>query len=75
MTGGTSFLVLPDGKPAGVLTEEQAAQYLGLAPGTLRNWRVMGRGPQYVRLGRRVGYRVEDLQAWAEERLVESRGR
>jgi predicted DNA-binding transcriptional regulator AlpA len=75
MTGLVEALVLPDGRLAGVLDEREAAQYLGLAPGTLRNWRTAGRGPRHVRLGRRVGYRVEDLQAWTEERLIDGRGR
>lgn len=75
MIGVANALVLPDGRLAGLLSEEDAGQYLDLAPETLRNWRSQRRGPRFVRLGRRVGYRVEDLQAWAEERLTDGRGR
>ena len=69
----TGFLVLPGGRPIGLLNEEQAAAYLEIAPQTLRNWRSGSRGPRYVLMGRRVGYRIEDLQAWTEERLVDPR--
>jgi hypothetical protein len=36
--------------------ERQAAQILGRPVGTLRNWRVRGRGPDFVKLGTSVGY-------------------
>jgi hypothetical protein len=39
-------------------------------PGTLANWRGCGRGPRYVRLGRRVVYRIEDLEAYLDEHTV-----
>ena len=73
MTNMISMLVLPNGKPIGLLTEQEASEYLGIAPLTLRNWRYQTRGPRYVLVGRRVCYRIEDLQAWAEERLVDPR--
>ncbi|NDV18756.1 helix-turn-helix domain-containing protein [Pseudodesulfovibrio sp. JC047] len=38
-----------------------AADYLGLSPGTLEVWRCHGRGPQYSKLGRRVMYDQVDL--------------
>jgi hypothetical protein len=75
MNGSLSFLTMPDGTPAGLFSEEEAGRYLGLAPGTLRNWRCRRRGPPFVQAGRRICYRIEDLQAWAEERLVDGRGR
>ena len=40
----------------------EAAKYLGLnSAQTLRNWRFLGKGPAYCRLGRRIVYRQEDL--------------
>jgi hypothetical protein len=44
-----------------------AALYLGLSPRTLEKWRLLGQGPSYVKRGRRCLYRLEDLDAWAEE--------
>ena len=44
-------------------TKETAAD-LGLAKHTLDKWRIQGRGPRYVVLGRRVAYRPEDIEAF-----------
>ena len=53
------------------LTDVQAADYLGLRPQTLRNWRGMDRGPAYVKVGRAVRYSFGDLIAYMEERRVQ----
>jgi predicted DNA-binding transcriptional regulator AlpA len=44
-----------------------AADYLGLSPITLADWRVQGRGPKYVKLGRRVKYDIADLDDYISE--------
>lgn len=49
------------------LTTPQAADYLGLSRYTLEVWRSRGDGPQYLKLGRSVRYRVDDLDAFAEQ--------
>jgi hypothetical protein len=38
------------------LTESEAAGLLMVAPKTLRNWRVQGKGPKFLKSGGRVGY-------------------
>lgn len=38
------------------LTESEAATLLLVAPKTLRNWRVQGKGPKFLKSGGRVGY-------------------
>ncbi len=38
------------------LTPEQLGQRWHKAPGTLSNWRNMGKGPSYVKLGRTILY-------------------
>lgn len=40
--------------------------------GTLAVWRHERRGPKYIRLGGRVLYRGSDLNAWLDERVVET---
>ena len=58
-----------------VVGSAEAAQMLGISPRTLANWRVQGRGPAYVRLGKSrspVLYRVGDIESWLESRLVGS---
>ena len=49
-----------------------AAALLGLSPSTLEKLRVSGSGPQYLKLGRAVRYRLDDLARWADERVVRS---
>ena len=47
-----------------------AAKLLGLAPSTLAKLRLTGDGPVYCKLGRRVLYRRQDLEAWLETRIA-----
>ena len=48
------------------LRTPEAAKFLGLSGRTLEKHRTFGTGPAYRKLGGRVVYRLEDLQAWAE---------
>ncbi len=54
------------------LTTEQAAQVLGLKPTTLEIWRCRGDGPAFLKLGRAVRYRHEDLLKFIDEGRRES---
>ncbi|MBK8210391.1 MAG: helix-turn-helix domain-containing protein [Rhodospirillales bacterium] len=54
------------------LDQSDVARRLKLSPRTLEKWRWEGRGPQYLKLGRRVVYRLADIQAFKAERLRES---
>ena len=49
-------------------TTVEAARYLRLSHSTLKRYRVTGEGPVYSRMGGRVRYRREHLDAWAAER-------
>lgn len=56
-----------------LLTQNQAAEYLGINKRTLENWRYAGRGPEYVRLSHRaVRYRQSDLEKFVDERVYQS---
>lgn len=57
-----------------MLREKQAASFLGVAPKTLANWRSQGKGPKFCRLGRAIGYRQEDLEAFIEQCLADPVG-
>lgn len=46
------------------LPPDEASVYSGVAAKTLANWRSLGVGPTYVRVGGRVVYMVSDLDAW-----------
>ncbi|MCD7984832.1 MAG: helix-turn-helix domain-containing protein [Desulfovibrio sp.] len=50
----------------------EAAEYLGVRPGTMEVWRSLGKGPRYIKLGARVVYEIADLDAFAASRVVET---
>ena len=52
-----------------LLETVHAADELGLSPRTLEGWRRRGEGPQYLKIGRRVKYRPEDIEAYKVTRL------
>jgi hypothetical protein len=53
-------------EPEQLLTPEALSAHLGIPVTTLANWRYLHRGPTYVRVGRHVRYRVEDVLAWTK---------
>ena len=49
----------------GLLSQADAAKYLGTTIGTLNSWRHYGKQKiPFVRWGNRIRYRREDLDAW-----------
>lgn len=51
--------------PTDLLIEREAAEFLKLSPPTLRNWRALGHGPEFVRVGaRRIAFRYSALEAF-----------
>jgi excisionase family DNA binding protein len=52
-------------------TEQQTADYLQVAVGTLRRWRAEGTGPRALRVGRTVRYRKGDVEDWLERQAKE----
>lgn len=53
-----------------LLTEVEAASMLNYSIYALRNWRVRGGGPQFVKVSKRsIRYRRRDLKSWSVERL------
>ena len=54
------------------LTQDEAAQLLRLSPRTLERHRRAGTGARFMRLGRRVLYRLSELEAWTEARTFGS---
>jgi predicted DNA-binding transcriptional regulator AlpA len=60
------------GLPPRFLRTPEAARFLGLSGRTLEKHRTYGTGPAYRKLGGRVVYAVEDLQAWADRGAVTS---
>lgn len=53
----------------GLLTEQEAAEYLKISPGTLSVWRSTGRyALPFVKVGHKVRYRLADLNSWINSR-------
>ncbi|MBJ7579370.1 helix-turn-helix domain-containing protein [Devosia sp. MC532] len=50
-----------------LLDAKAAANLLALSPSTLAKLRIYGGGPRYLKLGRRVAYAREDLDAWLDQ--------
>ena len=60
-----------------LLTAEQTAKSLGIAPITLACWRVRGQGPAFIKDNpnekrSRVRYRAEDIERWQQQRRCHS---
>jgi hypothetical protein len=58
----------PAFSPSDLLTDNEAANFLRLAPHTLRVWRLSHRQPglRFIRMGRSVRYQFADLVAFIE---------
>lgn len=48
------------------MTEGEAADFTRFTKGTLRNLRSQGGGPQFLKVGGSIRYRLSDLIAWME---------
>lgn len=56
-------------KPLETLIEErELAETLQVSLGTLRNWRVEGRGPRFHRIGQLIRYAPSDVKDWLVSR-------
>lgn len=51
------------------LTVDEAAELLRMKPATLRNWRQAGKGPKALKLGGRVVYPRDTLEAWIADQV------
>jgi predicted site-specific integrase-resolvase len=54
----------------GLLSVEELAEMLDVSPDTLREWRRTKQGPDYVRAGKGVMYRENDVKAWLGRNVV-----
>ncbi|MDF1602200.1 helix-turn-helix domain-containing protein [Nocardioides sp. YIM 152315] len=49
-----------------LLSIEDLAEYLGVPIATIYDWRVDGKGPRGIRVGRHVKFTTGDVLAWIE---------
>jgi excisionase family DNA binding protein len=63
--------IVKDARPGPLMSVEQAAEYLGVRPGTLRNW-LSARRIAYVKVGRLTRISSETLNRFIAEHTVTS---
>jgi hypothetical protein len=51
------------------LTQLGLARRWRLSPRSLERWRITGEGPIFLKVGKRIVYRLEDVLAFEKERL------
>lgn len=54
------------------LTQTDLARRWRISPRTLERWRWLGQGPKYLKIGGRVVYRLEDIEAFEAEKQREA---
>ena len=47
-----------------LLTQKEVKEITRLADSTLEQWRLKGKGPKFIKLGRLVRYRLSDIEAY-----------
>lgn len=56
-----------------VINEQALAEWIGVSVKTLRAWRLLGKGPQFEKLEKKlVGYQVGTIREWLKSRKVQS---
>jgi predicted DNA-binding transcriptional regulator AlpA len=54
------------------LTDVEVAARLGVSRFTVRSWRLKGMGPRFLKMGRAVRYRPQDVDDYERQALVET---
>jgi hypothetical protein len=47
-----------------LMTEQEVSKRLNVSVASLRRWRLLRRGPAFLKVGSLVRYRPEDLEVW-----------
>ena len=55
---------MPETSDPAFLFESEVARRWRISARTLQRWRRTGEGPQFLRLGRRVAYRLSDIESF-----------
>jgi hypothetical protein len=59
-------------RPIKHLNQIELSRRWSLSPRTLERWRWLGQGPRYLKIGGRVVYRLEDIEAFETQQARES---
>jgi predicted DNA-binding transcriptional regulator AlpA len=50
------------------LIDHEVARIARVSIASVRRWRLLRRGPRFIKIGSSVRYRAEDVRAWLESR-------
>ena len=68
-TGGKEFqMSTQPSKLDRLLSEHEVSGVLHVSVATIRRWRLLRRGPRFLKLGSSVRYRAEDVDLWLASR-------
>jgi hypothetical protein len=56
-------------RPIKHLNQIELSRRWSLSPRTLERWRWLGQGPRYLKIGGRVVYRLEDVEAFEAQQM------
>jgi hypothetical protein len=59
---------IPNIRLLDLLDERDVARITRMSLASVRRWRLLRRGPRYLKIGSSVRYRPEDLFAWLDSR-------
>ncbi|MDA0989718.1 MAG: DNA-binding protein [Verrucomicrobia bacterium] len=54
------------------MTQQQLAARWQMSPRTLEQWRWLGKGPQFLKIGARVLYRDEDVEDYEAAQICQN---
>lgn len=52
-----------------LLAPPDVADHLGVPERTLSQWRYLGKGPEYMKIGRHIRYRKSALERWLDQQI------
>lgn len=61
-------------KTPNLLTEGETADHLKVTIRCLRDWRTNLRGPAWIQVGRRIRYRMQDVDSWLMSQRQDTHG-
>ena len=57
------------GEPIHHLNQVELSRRWSISPRTLERWRWLGQGPRYLKIGGRVVYRLDDVEAYEAQQV------
>jgi hypothetical protein len=72
---GGKFVSRPNEVPRYLLNQIELADRWRISPRTLERWRWLNQGPAYLKIGGRVVYRRDDIEAYEAQQRCDINGR